>query len=129
MPAMSILERMSRNGDDLSQFVKLWRSCKKGSAEEAALLRRFKCGFKTAYRVLGPKIHAKKQGDLRITRSKAGANKGEGNYKARRAKELEQARAEWKPILKERKEAERAGRDVYAGEMHPEGAPLRAVGF
>lgn len=129
MPPISKLEQMARAGVDMSHFVKSWKACANGSPDEAALLETFKCGFKTAYRVLGPKTKNRREFEIRAKRSKAGACKGDANYTKRRAAEISIAQAKWKQILKDRKDAERAGRDVYKGEMYPEGAPLRAVGL
>ena len=129
MPPISKLEQMNRSGKDLSELVKLWRSFKTGSKQEARLLRDLNCGFKTAYRVLGPKTNTRRKPMIpTICTGKASCN-GAGDYTKRRENELAAARSIWNARIAERKAAEKASQNVYKGEMYPEGAPLRAVGL
>jgi hypothetical protein len=118
---------MSRTGIDLSKFVDLWRSCKKGSSAEAKLLLWFKCGFKTAYRVLGPKTSRKSNRRIRITRPVKSLE--ENGFTHIREKELLISKRKWERIALEAEQVKRESANVYKGEMYPEGAPLRAVGL
>lgn len=129
MPPISKLEKLSRSGADLSPFVNEWRQAKRNSKAEEIFLRKIGVCFKTAYRILGPKTGRQRARDISAKRSRAGAEKGERPYKERRAKELAKAREPWEKRDKELKEYAKSAAKLYRGEMYPEGAPLRAVGF
>jgi hypothetical protein len=113
----SLPDKLARNRE---KVCKDWETM-----DYRAFLKKYACSPQTAKKYLGAR------------EGHGGARQGSGwrpwhqrgDFLTRRDREIAKAQEPWRKVAQEAEEARQATKDLYRGEMYPEGAPLRAVGL